>query len=193
MNGQDQSELFEHEHSVQSLEAELPRSRATQDATDRLAAIVESSEDAIASKDLNGITSWNAAERMFGYRAEEIIGKPVTTIIPPELHKDEDMILGKIRLGERIQHFETVRVTKDGKRIDVSLTVSPVKDTNGHIVGAAKSCVTLLSKSALKSPAARGKARRHRSTGSEHRSRNQQSAASIDESPADHFLQNFDR
>ena len=106
----------------------------------KLAAIVESSEDAIASKDLNGIiTSWNAsAERMFGYQAEEIVGKSVTTIIPPELHKDEDMILGKIRRGERIEHFETVRLTKSGQRINVSLTVSPIKDRNGKIIGAAK-------------------------------------------------------
>ena len=123
-----------------ALEAELPKRRATQEAAERLAAIVESSEDAIASKDLNGIiTSWNAAaERMFAYKAEEIIGKPVTTIIPPELHKDEHMILGKIRRGERLQHFETVRLTKDGRRIDVWLTVSPVKDASGRIVGAAK-------------------------------------------------------
>src|SRR3954468_4123980 len=109
-------------------------------AAQKLAAIVASSEDAIASKDLNGIiTSWNAsAERMLGYKAEEIIGKPVLTIIPKELHKDEDMILGKIRRGERIEHFETVRVTKSGKPIDVSLTVSPIKDNNGVVIGAAK-------------------------------------------------------
>jgi|ERR1051326_4959840 PAS domain S-box-containing protein len=106
----------------------------------RLAAIVESSDDAIASKDLNGIvTSWNkSAERLFGYKAEEIIGKPVTVIIPPELHKDEEMILGKIRRGERIEHFETVRLTKSGERIDVSLTISPIKDASGRVIGAAK-------------------------------------------------------
>lgn len=106
----------------------------------RLAAIIESSEDAIASKDLNGIiTSWNkSAERLFGYTAEEIIGQPVTTIIPPELHKDEPRILGKIRAGERIEHFQTVRVHKNGRLIDVSLTVSPIRDGNGNIVGAAK-------------------------------------------------------
>jgi len=105
-----------------------------------LAAIVESSEDAIASKDLNGIiTSWNkSAERLFGYTAEEIIGKPVTTIIPPELHDDEPRILAKIRAGERIEHFETVRVRKNGQRVIVSLTVSPIKDGKGRIVGAAK-------------------------------------------------------
>ncbi|HEX7960060.1 MAG TPA: PAS domain S-box protein [Terriglobales bacterium] len=106
----------------------------------RLAAIVESSDDAIASKDLNGIvTSWNrSAERMFGYKAEEIVGRPILLVIPPELHRDEDMILGKIRRGEKIDHFETVRVTKSGDRIDVSLTISPVKDELGRVIGAAK-------------------------------------------------------
>ncbi|HZR28597.1 MAG TPA: PAS domain S-box protein [Terriglobales bacterium] len=106
----------------------------------RLAAIVESSDDAIVSKDLNGIvTSWNrSAERIFGYKAGEIIGKPITTIIPPELHQDEPMILGKIRRGERIEHFETVRVKKNGERIHVSLTISPVKNDRGNVIGAAK-------------------------------------------------------
>lgn len=106
----------------------------------RLAAIVESSDDAIASKDLNGIvTSWNkSAERMFGYRADEIIGRPILVVIPPELHRDEDMILSKIRRGEKIDHFETVRVTKNGERIDVSLTISPVRDEQGKVIGAAK-------------------------------------------------------
>jgi PAS domain S-box-containing protein len=105
-----------------------------------LAAIVESSDDAIASKDLNGIvTSWNrSAEKLFGYKAEEIIGKPITMIIPPELHKDEQVILSKIRRGEKIEHFETVRLRKDGERIDVSLTISPVKDEYGKVIGAAK-------------------------------------------------------
>jgi PAS domain S-box-containing protein len=106
----------------------------------RLAAIVESSNDAIVSKDLNGIvTSWNSrAEKMFGYTADEIVGQPITTIIPPELHQDEDMILRKIRNGERINHFETVRLAKDGERIEVSLSISPVRDEHGNIVGAAK-------------------------------------------------------
>ncbi|HEX3585030.1 MAG TPA: PAS domain S-box protein [Candidatus Angelobacter sp.] len=105
-----------------------------------LAAIVESSEDAIASKDLNGvITSWNkSAERLFGYTAEEIIGQPVTTIIPPELHDDEPRILSKVRAGERLEHFETVRMHKNGRRLIVSLTVSPIKDDKGKVVGAAK-------------------------------------------------------
>ena len=105
-----------------------------------LAAIVECSEDAIVSKDLNGIIkSWNAAaERIFGWKAGEIIGKPILTLIPPELHGDEEMILDRIRRGIRIEHFETVRLTKDGRRINVSLTVSPVKDDQGRIIGAAK-------------------------------------------------------
>jgi PAS domain S-box-containing protein len=106
----------------------------------RLAAIVESSDDAIISKDLNGmVTSWNSgAQRMFGYTAEEIIGRPVMAIIPQELQGDEAMILNKIRSGENIDHFETVRLSKSGERIDVSLSISPMKDERGHVIGAAK-------------------------------------------------------
>jgi PAS domain S-box-containing protein len=119
---------------------DITEQKQAEEARMRLAAIVECSEDGIASKDLNGIvTSWNAAaERIFGYKAEEMIGRPITTIIPPELHPDEDVILGKIRRGERIEHFQTVRQTKAGDRIDVSLTVSPVKDKHGNVIGAAK-------------------------------------------------------
>ena len=104
------------------------------------AAIIESSDDAILSKDLNGnITSWNpAATRILGYSSEEMIGVSILKIIPPELHEDEPVILGKIRAGQRIEHFETVRVTKDGRRLDVSLSISPVRDNSGQIVGAAK-------------------------------------------------------
>ena len=111
-----------------------------QEARMRLAAIVESSDDAIISKDLNSIvTSWNLqAERLFGYKEEEMIGRSILTIIPPELHGDEDMILSNIRGGHKIDHFETVRVTKSGERIDVSLSISPVRDDQGNIVGAAK-------------------------------------------------------
>jgi len=109
-------------------------------AIERLAAIVESSDDAIVSKDLNGIvTSWNpAAEKIFGYTAREMIGRSITTIIPPELEDDEKRILATIARGMRIEHFETVRVTKAGERLEVSLTISPLRDETGKIVGAAK-------------------------------------------------------
>jgi PAS domain S-box-containing protein len=119
---------------------DITRQKKLEEAALRLAAIVESSDDAIASKDLNGfITSWNrSAEKLFGYTAEEIVGKHITTIIPPELHHDEDMILSKIRRGEKIDHFETIRLHKNGERIEVSLTISPVKDEDGHVIGAAK-------------------------------------------------------
>jgi PAS domain S-box-containing protein len=122
------------------LTVDVTTERNAEQAQNQLAAIVQSSDDAIVSKDLNGIvTSWNpAAERIFGYKAEEIVGRPITLIIPLELHDDEPRILGKIRRGERIDHFETVRVRKNGERLDVSLTVSPVKDETGRVVGAAK-------------------------------------------------------
>ena len=111
-----------------------------QAAQSRLAAIVESSDDAIIAKDLNGIiTDWNAAaERMFEYTAEEIVGRSVLTIIPPELQHEEPHILGKIRAGERIEHFETRRMRKSGEVFDISLTVSPIKDQQGHVIGASK-------------------------------------------------------
>jgi PAS domain S-box-containing protein len=114
--------------------------KSDEEARRRLAAIVESSGDAIVSKDLNGIvTSWNRqAERLFGYQEEEMIGRSILRIIPPELHGDEDMILSKIRSGQKIDHFETVRIAKSGERIEVSLSISPVRDEHGKIVGAAK-------------------------------------------------------
>ncbi len=106
----------------------------------RLAAIVESSDDAIVGKELNGIvTSWNlAAEKIFGYTAEEMVGQSITKIIPPELQDDERRILETVTRGESIDHFETVRITKDGHQIDVSLTVSPIMDQSGKVIGAAK-------------------------------------------------------
>ena len=106
----------------------------------RLVAIVESSDDAIVSKDLNGIVvTWNkGAERIFGYAAEEIIGKSITILIPAERKNEEDLILERIRRGEQIDHYETVRRRKDGTLIDISLTVSPIKDEQGRVIGASK-------------------------------------------------------
>jgi PAS domain S-box-containing protein len=106
----------------------------------RLAAIVSSSDDAILSKTLDGvITSWNAAAtRIFGYTAEEMIGQPITKIIPDELLSEERHIIAMLRRGERVEHFETVRVGKDGRRIDLSITVSPMLDAQGRIFGASK-------------------------------------------------------
>ncbi len=106
----------------------------------RLAAIVSSSDDAIISKTLDGrVTSWNAgASRIFGYEAEEVIGRSIKLIIPPDLHTEEDEILARLNRGERIEHYETVRVAKDGSKLDISLTVSPLRDAGGNIVGASK-------------------------------------------------------
>jgi PAS domain S-box-containing protein len=114
--------------------------REAEQATYRLAAIVESSDDAIVSKNLNGIiASWNAgAQRIFGFTPEEAVGQPITIIIPAELQDEEKQIIKRLRKGERIEHYETVRMTKSGKRLNISLTVSPVKDSAGRIVGASK-------------------------------------------------------
>lgn len=106
----------------------------------RLAAIVESSDDAILAKDLNGIImSWNrGAQRLFGYTADEAIGKSVTLLIPEERHNEEPAILARIRRGERIEHYDTVRRRKDGGLVDISLSVSPVRNSRGEIIGASK-------------------------------------------------------
>ena len=111
-----------------------------EEAQSSLAAIVESSEDAIVSKTLAGvITSWNAgAERLFGYTPAEAVGQSITLIVPPDRRHEEDMILERLRRGERIDHYETVRIAKDQRLIDVSLTVSPVRDGAGRIIGASK-------------------------------------------------------
>jgi PAS domain S-box-containing protein len=105
-----------------------------------LASIVDSTDDAILSKDLNGvIKSWNsAAERLFGYTAAEAIGKPVAMLIPDDRQDEEPLILERIRGGERIDHFETVRARKDGGTVQVSITISPVRAPEGHIIGASK-------------------------------------------------------
>ena len=105
-----------------------------------LAAIVDSSDDAIAGKTLDGIvTSWNpAATRLFGYQPAEIIGKSIMTIVPPELYSEEIEILARLRHGERMEHFETVRIAKNGHRIDISLSISPIRSEDGTIIGASK-------------------------------------------------------
>jgi PAS domain S-box-containing protein len=114
--------------------------KQAEEITGLLAAIVASSDDAIVSKNLDGIiTSWNkSAERIFGYPAEEAIGQHITLIIPPERHAEESDILARVRRGERVDHFHTVRRRKDGGTVDVSLTISPVRDPSGRVIGASK-------------------------------------------------------
>lgn len=111
-----------------------------QGAMQRLAAIVDSSDDVIVSKDLNGIIkSWNAAaRRVFGYSAEEMIGQSILKLIPVDLQAEETTIIENIRAGRRVEHFETVRVAKDGRQLEVSLTVSPIRDDQGNVIGASK-------------------------------------------------------
>ena len=106
----------------------------------RLGAIVDSADDAIVSKDLNGIVrTWNrAAEQMFGYSAEEMIGRSITTIIPQDRLPEEEEVLRRIRAGQSVRHFETVRRRKDGSPVEISLTVSPIRSADGHIIGASK-------------------------------------------------------
>src|SRR5712691_8601462 len=112
--------------------------RRAEEAHLHLAAIVSSSDDAILSKDLDGmITSWNAAaERMYGYSAQEIVGQPVTLLFPPDRHSELTQIMERIRQGERVDHYETTRVRKDGSLLTVSVTVSPIKKSSGTIIGA---------------------------------------------------------
>jgi PAS domain S-box-containing protein len=114
--------------------------REAKQARYKLAAIVESSDDAVVSKDLTGlIQTWNAAaQRIFGFTPEEAIGRPITIIIPPELRDEEKEIIKRLKKGERIEHFETIRVNKWGARLNISLTVSPVRDSQGRVVGASK-------------------------------------------------------
>jgi PAS domain S-box-containing protein len=114
--------------------------KQTAQASALLSAIVDTSDDAIISKDLNGIImSWNkSAERLFGYTAAEAVGQSITILIPPERLDEEPKILDRLRRGERVDHFETIRVRKDGSRLNISLTISPVKDAGGKIIGASK-------------------------------------------------------
>ena len=119
---------------------DITERKCAEQSMQRLATIVDSSGDAIISKGLDGIIqTWNgAAERMYGYKAEEVIGKPVTMLMPPDRFDEEPGIVARLRRGERIDHYETVRRRKDGTLIDVSLTVSPVKDHTGRVIGASK-------------------------------------------------------
>jgi PAS domain S-box-containing protein len=125
---------------IEDAEQASARLRETAKHLSHLAAVVECSDDAILTKDLNGrITSWNrAAARILGYSSEEMIGESILKIIPPEFHSDEPKILENVRAGHRIEHFETVRLTKGGERIDVSLAISPIRDDSGQIIGASK-------------------------------------------------------
>src|SRR4051812_2545684 len=109
-------------------------------ASRHLAKVVESSDDAIVSKDLNStIISWNrAAERMFGYSAEEAIGRSIRMLIPADLQGEEDDVLARIRAGEVVDHYETIRMRKDGQLLAISLTVSPIRSKSGEIIGASK-------------------------------------------------------
>ena len=119
---------------------DLSDRRKTDETRYRLAAIVDSADDAIISKDLNGIIrTWNeGAHRMFGYDAEEMIGQPVLRLIPPELHYEEDEILRKLRAGDRVDHYETTRRKKNGENFEVSVTISPIRDETGRVIGASK-------------------------------------------------------
>jgi PAS domain S-box-containing protein len=120
--------------------SDVTESRRADETTRRLAAIVESSDDAIISKNLDGlIMSWNrGAEDIYGYTADEVLGKSVTILIPDDRDNEETQILDRIRRGERIEHYETVRQRKDGRRIHVSLTVSPIRNNDGVVIGASK-------------------------------------------------------
>jgi PAS domain S-box-containing protein len=130
----------------------LERNQAAELVTaNRLAAIVESSDDAIVGKSLNGvIKEWNAAaERLFGYSADEAIGRHISLVIPPERIAEEDRIIAELKAGRRVEHFETERLRRDGRRISVSLTISPIKDASGNVIGASKIARDVTGKKAL--------------------------------------------
>jgi PAS domain S-box-containing protein len=138
------SDNQQHEGQAQlglrQLEADIEAAQHGRNAAAFLAAIVESSDDAIVSKSLSGvITTWNkGAERLFGYTADEAIGHPITIVIPPDRLDEEPAILARIQAGERVNHFETIRRRKDGTLVDISLTILPIRDDNGKIIGASK-------------------------------------------------------
>src|SRR6201987_5544701 len=122
---------------VLAMVEEITEEKKAEEARFRHAAVIESSDDAIASGTLDGIIlSWNTgAQKIYGYTEEEAIGKPISMLVPPEISNEENKVLETVRAGGRIEHFETVRVTKTGKRINVSLTISPIKDSTGRVVG----------------------------------------------------------
>ena len=126
--------------AILEINRDITERKHAEEMRERLAAIVDSCDDAIISKTLDGtITAWNrGAEKVFGYPAAEIVGKPMLVLLPPERVNEEFDILARIRRGESVEHFETVRVRKDGTNIDVSVTISPIRDANGVIVGASK-------------------------------------------------------
>ncbi|MFP3547348.1 PAS domain S-box protein [Rhizobium sp. SIMBA_035] len=128
------------EDRLEQLKAGVRAAQPGHDAAAFLAAIVESSDDAIISKSLQGIiTTWNkGAERVFGYSAEEAVGQPITMLIPDDRLDEEPAILARINAGERVDHFETIRRRKDGTFIDISLTISPIRNSEGKIIGASK-------------------------------------------------------
>jgi PAS domain S-box-containing protein len=123
-----------------AIRADVTERKHAEEVRERLAAVVDSSDDAIISKTLEGtIKTWNrGAEKVFGYSASEVVGKPMLMFIPPERAGEESEILARIRSGESVEHFETIRIRKDGKKIDISATISPIKDSSGAIVGASK-------------------------------------------------------
>ncbi|UVT17485.1 MAG: PAS domain S-box protein [Nitrospira sp.] len=132
--------LVAEELSKSDMRVDMTERTLAEDVKANLAAIIESSDDAIVSKNLNGIiTSWNrGAERIFGYAAQEAIGQPVTMLMPPDRVDEEPGILQRIRRGEKIDHYETIRRRKDGTLLNISLTVSPIIDANGRVIGASK-------------------------------------------------------
>lgn len=135
-----ETRVVPYAEGVISLTRDVTGQRQDEEASRRLAAIVEDSDDAIIGKDLDGtITSWNrGAERMYGYTAEEAVGHNISMLVPPEIENDAPALIARLRRGERIEHYETVRMAKDGRRLDVSLTISPIRNEAGRVVGASK-------------------------------------------------------
>jgi PAS domain S-box-containing protein len=134
------SSAYQMVASLDALKVRVTEHETAARASDLLAAIVDSSDDAIISKTLDGvITSWNkSAERLFGYTVGEAVGKHITFIIPPDRRQEETTIIERLKRGERVDHFETIRVARDGRKLELSLTISPVRDASGNVVGASK-------------------------------------------------------